>query len=357
MVSPGPNASELGAQRGVMTVAAQILGVGLTNACDLRCAHCYRSVGHDELSSSQVLAAVDAAPTRAVNFGTGESGLHPEFASLVRLLRARGIDSTVTTNGYSAAVLDDDTLSMLRDVEFSVDFPTEEAHDTARGPGNWTLIEKQMARCRELGVRTTIITVMMSNNYRALPALARLAFDRGALLRVNVYQAVRSDLFSLSYDQFWEGFRGLFAVADLVTCGEPILRAVLGMPKAEGSGCGAQTVRLTPRGAVVPCVYGGDSALGLDDLVRLGRAIGDEPAFQSLRVVPNACTACPQVETCGGGCPSRRAMRGTLDEPDVYCPFVRGDNVTFEGVRERMRTEAMPAKGASACTTIVKWRS
>jgi MoaA/NifB/PqqE/SkfB family radical SAM enzyme len=53
------------------------LGVGLTNACNLKCAHCYRADGVDELSLDQVLAAVEALPTRAVNFGTGENGLHP----------------------------------------------------------------------------------------------------------------------------------------------------------------------------------------------------------------------------------------------------------------------------------------
>ena len=339
-----------------METSAQILGVGLTNACNLGCAHCYRAVGRDELSVAQVLSAVDAAPTRAVNFGTGESALHPHFADLVRALRARGVEMTVTTNGYSAAALDDEVLSMLRDVEFSVDFPSQEAHDAARGPGNWALIAEQMARCRRLGVRTTIITVMMSTNHRALPELARLASERDALLRINVYQAVRTDLFSLTYDEFWAGWRALFEVADLVTCGEPILRAVLGIPKSEGSGCGASTVRLTPRGAVVPCVYGSDSTLVLDDLVRLGRNIHDEPAFSRLESIPSACVGCRHVETCGGGCPSRRALRETLDQPDVYCPFIRGDRVSLPLADARGRAQAPLAKGASACTTIVQLR-
>jgi radical SAM protein with 4Fe4S-binding SPASM domain len=301
-----------------------------------------------------VLAAVDALPTRAVNFGTGENGLHPRFADVVEALCSRGIAVTMTTNGLSARVLPDATLAKFRDVEFSIDYPSEVEHDAARGPGNWKLVEEQMARCRALGVGTCVVAVMMSTNYRALPALAKLAGERGALLRVNVYQAVRVDAFSLTFEQFWEGWRGLLAVTDLVACGEPLLRAVLGLPRMPGAGCGAETVRLTPRGAVVPCVYSEDAAMSLDDLRRLGpRVIGD-PLFESLRALPDACRTCPQVDTCRGGCASRRALKSGLARQDEFCPFVRGTPVELGPARIVGSGRSLP-KASSACTTIVRW--
>jgi radical SAM protein with 4Fe4S-binding SPASM domain len=330
------------------------LGVGLTNACNLGCKHCYRAVGSDQLDVSEVLRAVEALPTRAVNFGTGESGLHPEFARLVRELLDRGIAVTMTTNGLSAEALDDRTLARLRDVEFSVDYPTEAEHDAARGPGNWKLIEAQMERCRALGVSATLVSVLMSTNWHLLPELARLAASRGAYLRVNVYQAVRGDRFAPSYDEFWGGWRALLGEAKLVVCGEPIVRAVLGIERAPGAGCGVETVRITPRGAVVPCVYGGDQTLGVEDLVRLGAGVVDEETFRALRGVPDACRACPAVATCAGGCPSRRILRGGLDRPDEYCPFVRGEAITLP-LERAPEVRDMP-KAASACTTIVRGR-
>jgi radical SAM protein with 4Fe4S-binding SPASM domain len=331
------------------------LGVGLTNACNLSCAHCYRGTGTDALRAADVIAAVQALPTRAVNFGTGENGLHPDFASIVEELARRGVAVTMTTNGHSAVVLSDQTLALFKDVEFSIDYPSEEAHDAARGAGNWALIESQMARCRALGVGVTLVSVLMSTNYRAMAALARLAAMRGALLRVNVYQAVRGDAFSLSYEQFWDAFAALLAAGDLVACGEPVVRAVLGIPPTPGAGCGVETVRLTPRGSVVPCVYGGDAALGLSDLERLGAAIVEDASFRALDVIPNTCKACPQVATCRGGCASRRALRGGLEGYDQYCPFLLEREVPSLSKTDAASGEgAPPPKASSACTTIIR---
>lgn len=329
------------------------LGVGLTNACNLSCAHCYRDTGDDALGAEQVLAATRALPVRAVNFGTGENGLHPDFGAIVQDLAARGIAVTMTTNGHSAEVLRDDVLRLFEDVEFSIDYPNEGAHDAARGSGNWALIAAQMERCRLLGVGRTVVAVVMTSNHRAMPALARLAASRGALLRVNVYQAVQSDLFSLSYDQFWGAFADLLAAGEIVACGEPIVRAVLGLPRTPGAGCGVETIRLTPRGRIVPCVYGADAALGIADLEALGGAIADHPSFRAHEVVPRACEGCPELATCSGGCPSRRALRGALDQPDAYCPFVRGAPLPLER-RARAHDEALPPKASSACTTIIR---
>jgi radical SAM protein with 4Fe4S-binding SPASM domain len=335
-------------------MASFSLGVGLTNACNLKCAHCYRGQGDDRLQLDQVLRAVDSLPTSAVNFGTGENGLHPDFAAIVEALCARGVAVTMTTNGLSASVLPDQTLAKFRDVEFSIDYPSEGEHDAARGPGNWALIERQMARCRALGVSSCVVAVMMSTNYRALPDLAKLAHEREALLRVNVYQAVRGSAVSLTFDQFWEGWRRLLAVTEVIACGEPLLRAALGLARQPGAGCGAQTVRLTPRGAIVPCVYSADQALGLDQLERLGERVVQEPSFEALRSMPSACRTCPHVATCGGGCASRRVLRGGIEQPDEFCPYQRGGSFAVEPARVAQPGRVLP-KAASACTTIVRW--
>lgn len=326
------------------------LGVGFTNACDLRCGHCYRAAGVEQLCAEDVLRAVEALPTRAVNFGTGENGLHPEFPALVAELLRRGVRLTMTTNGHSAAVLPDALLARFCDVELSIDFPTRERHDAARTPGNWDLVEAQMQRCTRLGVQTTLVAVLMRSNARDMPALARLAAARGAALRVNVYQPVHDPALAPSFEEFWEAWRALLEVADLTTCGEPIVRAVLGLP-ASPAGCGTGTIRLSPRGQVLPCVYAPGGELALAELGRLGAAVVDHPSFRAMRQVPDACRSCPHLETCGGGCASRRRLRGGLDRPDEYCPFVRGARVQLDA---RVRGGRDMPKAASACTTILR---
>jgi radical SAM protein with 4Fe4S-binding SPASM domain len=326
------------------------VGLGLTNDCNLACAHCYRDTERvDHLSLSDVRRVADRLPIRAVNLGTGENALHPEFRAILRELRTRGIVTTLTSNGHSAAVMDDDELGSLRDLELSLDFPTEAEQDRWRGAGNWRLVLEQTARARRLGVAVTIVAVMMRTNHDRLPALARLAMAQGASFRVNVYQAVKTDAFSLSYDEFWSGFRLLLEAAPLAACTEPIVRAVLGVG-ARAGGCGSTTVRVTPRGEVLPCVYWPKRSLGLADLDTLGPSIVRSPAFTELDALPEFCGSCPLVDVCHGGCPSRRLLRGGLDRPDEFCPFVNGKPLPVLAAHAGSRREF--PKAGSACTTV-----
>src|ERR1700733_5599164 len=98
------------------------IGLGLTNDCNLTCAHCYRDTGRvDRLSLADVRRVCESVPVRWVNLGTGENGLHPEFHAILRYLRERGTTIALTSNGYSAAVLSDDELRAFADLEFSLD--------------------------------------------------------------------------------------------------------------------------------------------------------------------------------------------------------------------------------------------
>jgi len=326
------------------------VGIGLTNACNLACAHCYREVdGIDNLSLDDIETLCESLPVRAINLGTGENALHPQFKQIIRYLKDRDLKLTITSNGYSISQLSDEEVRYFHDVEFSLDFPTEREQDCFRGDGNWRLIEDQMERCRRLGASVTVTAVMMSTNYEKVAEIARVAGSRGAVLRVNAYQPVKSDAFTLSYEQFWEGYRRLFAETEIIICNEPIVRAVLGLGGSR-CGCGVETVRLSPRGEVQPCVYWPGKKLTLGDLRQLGAAITQSEPFAQTRVLPEFCRGCEFVETCAGGCPGRRLLRGRLDKPDEYCPFTRGEVIKLD---HRMAPSTDLPKGASACTTIV----
>ena len=326
------------------------VGLGLTNDCNLACAHCYRDTERvDRLSLADVRRVCDSLPIRAVNLGTGENALHPEFRAILHELHARGLVVTLTSNGYSTSVLDDEELRWLRDVEFSLDFATEPEQDAWRGAGNWRLVLGETERARRLGVAVTIVAVMMRTNYDGLPAIARVAAAHGAAFRVNVYQAVKTDAFSLTYDQFWTGFRLLLEACPLAVCSEPLVRAVLGLgPRAEG--CGCATVRVTPRGEVLPCVYWPKRALTLADLERLGPAVVRSAAFAELDTLPEGCRGCTLVDVCHGGCASRRLLRGGLELPDEFCPFVNGRALPDLPVHPGSARDF--PKAGSACTSV-----
>jgi len=326
------------------------VGLGLTNDCNLACAHCYRDTERvDRLSLADVRRVCDSLPIRAVNLGTGENGLHPEFRAILHELHARGLVVTLTSNGYSTSVLDDEELRWLRDVEFSLDFATEPEQDAWRGAGNWRLVLGETERARRLGVAVTIVAVMMRTNYDGLPAIARVAAAHGAAFRVNVYQAVKTDAFSLTYDQFWTGFRLLLEACPLAVCSEPLVRAVLGLG-ARAEGCGCATVRVTPRGEVLPCVYWPKRSLTLADLERLGPTVVRSAAFAELDTLPAGCRGCTLVDVCHGGCASRRLLRGGLELPDEFCPFVNGR--PLPGLPVHPGSARGFPKAGSACTSV-----
>jgi radical SAM protein with 4Fe4S-binding SPASM domain len=337
----------------IMTERRFALGLGLTNECNLACSFCYRDPTRlDRLSREQVRAVMKSLPVRSVNLGTGENGMHPDFAALVNYLRSEPIKLTITSNGYSIEALDDAEVTAFHDIEFSLDYPTEGEQDRQRGPGNWGLIHKQAARCRDLGVSVTFIAVMMRSNFDRLAKIAEIVKAYDAPLRINVYQSVRSEAFALTYDEYWQGFEALFARTDAIAIGEPLVRAMAGLPVGRG-GCGVATVRVTPRATVQPCVYWPGGGAPLDLLLDLGPDITNTVPFAEARGVPSACRNCGYVETCGGGCAGRRRLLHALDEPDPYCPVVRGGG---RKLKVQMATSRELPKLESACTTIVTAR-
>jgi MoaA/NifB/PqqE/SkfB family radical SAM enzyme len=213
------------------------IGVGLTNECNLRCPHCYRpDIVIDRLTLQDIQRVCDSIPVKSMNLGVGENGLHPDYHAILEFLATRGIVTSITSNGLSTEVLTDAELQRFRSVEFSLDFPTEQAHDAFRGQGNWRTVIKALERCASLSVPVTITSVMMRINYDKLPELACVAASLGANLRVNVYQPAKTDRFTVSYEQFWQGFRKLLASTQLVATTEPVLAAVLGIEGFAGPG-------------------------------------------------------------------------------------------------------------------------
>jgi MoaA/NifB/PqqE/SkfB family radical SAM enzyme len=322
------------------------IGIGLTNDCNLDCAHCYRPTDQlYHLTLEEIKTICQHLPVNAMGMGTGENSLHPQFLEIVGYLRGQGIKLTMASNGYSLNTIPEECLRAFHDVEVSIDFPTEQEQDLFRGRGNWRDVHAAMERCRGLGIEVSILATLMSTNYDKMDQLAWLARSLKVNLRVNAYQSVKTDHFCLSYEQFWEGYRRLFASSQLVSCSEPVVRAVLGK-RPVVSPCGSHSIRFTPQGHVIPCVYWPTRSLTIKDVPRLGEGILESIEFQRARQVPPSAKDCP----CQGGCSSRRALAGDLDQHDEYCPWVRGEVIHLE---VEMAPQKDLPRGKNVCTTIV----
>ena len=96
----------------------------------------------------------------------------------------------MTSNGFSVVAVPDKDLPAFKDLEFSLDYPTEAEQDKQCGAGNWALLHEQAARCKRLRVPVTFIAVMMQTNDDRLAEIAKIAKQYDAPLRINVYQSV-----------------------------------------------------------------------------------------------------------------------------------------------------------------------
>lgn len=325
------------------------VGIGLTNDCNLNCAHCYRDTqAIHSLSLAQVKMVCEALPVDGVGMGTGENALNPEFIPIVTYLSARGVRLNIASNGYSLTVVPESILKMFSDVEVSIDYPSEAGQDAQRGAGNWALVQRAIERCHNLGVEVSILATLMSTNFDKMDQLVALARSTGCNLRVNAYQAVKTDAFRLSYTQFWEGYRRLFSAGLVVACSEPVVRAVMGLPDVQ-SPCGRRSIRINPRGQVIPCVYWPaelTDGLEIPDLAQLGDAVLNEPAFRTARFAPPAAANC----ACRGGCASRRALNHQLDTHDDYCPWAKGESINLQW---KLAPTKDLMRSGNVCTTIV----
>ena len=335
------------------------VGIGLTNECNLACPHCYRpTLTQQRLSVGQVETILDNLEVGSVNLGVGENGVHPEYREMLGIFREREVKTAITSNGYSLAMLTDEELSGFHSVELSFDFPTKDEMDEFRGPGAWEMAIESLERCQRLGIPTSVAAVMMSTNHDRMGEVARFAFGLGSDLRVNVYQPVAGEEFTLSYEQFWRGFASLFAAGPVVVCSEPLVNAIMGLETTRGNPCGQRSIRALPAGTIAPCPYWPAAAGRVSHLADPERSIWDGREFEKSRQLPQACEPCRFVESCAGGCASRRALRDKLDEPDEYCPVVRGGEEEVARIQEMLRytlsdPEDVP-KAGNACTTVIK---
>jgi radical SAM protein with 4Fe4S-binding SPASM domain len=328
------------------------LGIGLTNNCNLNCAHCYRDQGHiHNLTLKDIEKINGNLDIYSVGFGTGENGLNPEYFDIIEYFHSHDIKLTLASNGYTLSITPDEKLKYFGDVEFSVDFPDQQRQDQFRGEGNWSTVMDGVKRCQKLGLRVSFLSVLMNVNYRDQCAIARLASSLGVDFRINVYQPMYTDEYMLTFDQYWDAFKLLFDQSEIISVTEPLVNTFSSINGLKGTPCGGNSMRVAPDRKLKSCVYWPESDLTIDDLVAKKQSVFDSPLFKQTHYTPRFCLDCEHVNNCGGGCAARRKLRGKFEEPDEFCPIYQGKKIHISG---QLSSAAKPLRTGSICTTIVR---
>ena len=160
----------------------------ITLRCDLACVHCGSRAGRarpDELTTAECLDLVDQMAdlgVREVTLIGGEAYLHDGWLDIVRALRRRGMQATMTTGGrgLTAERVAAAAEAGLQSVSVSID-GVEETHDRLRGVrGSYQSALSALQHLRAAGIAIAVNTQINRLSMPELPAILETIIAAGA---------------------------------------------------------------------------------------------------------------------------------------------------------------------------------
>jgi len=340
-----------------------------TNACNLRCKHCYQNAAHgrlpDELTLAEKLDLVDQMGEQylpMIALAGGEPTMSPDLLPVLRRCRQYGMHTSIATNGTTltprlAAQLAE---AGARYIEVSLDSVRPERHDAFRGQkGMWRrAVQGMRAVVAQEGLRLGIAMCVHRENYDEVEDMLRFAVDIGAevLAHFNFIpvgrgrQMAEADLTPAQRERLLQIFNRWMQSGriGIISTAPQLGRVCLAQAAADGCqacshagagsgvkarviakylgacGAGRTYVCIEPNGDITPCVYLPHRRLGN---IRRRRFIEifRENAFwevlcdRSRRL--HHCEVCTFKNYCGGCRARADAYFGVLNAGDPGCIF------------------------------------
>ena len=322
-----------------------IVSWNTTNACNLKCAHCYRDAGvkaEEELSTAEakkLLEGIFRAGFKIMIFSGGEPLLRPDIMELTAYAANLGLAVVFGTNG---TLITPEKAQVLKaagagGMGISLDSLEPERHDRLRGKtGAWQQAVEGMKNCREAGLPFQVHTTVMGWNEGELEAMTDFAVKLGARahhLFFLVPTGRGADLGGsvLTPEQHEAVLARIMKKQSAVdielkpTCAPQFIRiaAELGIQTRFRRGClaGLAYAVISPKGLVQPCAYlplylGDVHERPFDEIWR------DSDVLKKLRTLEYGgnCGRCRFKHGCGG-CRARAAVYsgGDYMAADPWC--------------------------------------
>lgn len=149
----------------------KMLNIYITNACNLRCTHCFMKSGtklKSELNLENwmnVLSDFKAFGGEYVTFSGGEPLMFKDFAEVLKHAHHIGLKVTVLTNGllWTEGMIED-LAPLIDEIQFSIDGANEKTNAVVRGKGNFDTVVEAVIKFSNLGVKTSVSTTFTYEN-------------------------------------------------------------------------------------------------------------------------------------------------------------------------------------------------
>jgi selenobiotic family peptide radical SAM maturase len=324
-----------------MNAASFTLQWHITQACDLNCRHCYDRSERSPLGFEKALDILDQMydfcrdryVRGVISFTGGNPLLYPRFIDLYREARDRGFSIAILGNPAPKRIIEELLLIQMPDF-IQVSLEGLEAHnDSIRGAGHFKSTMLFLKDMRALGVYTTVMLTLTSENIDQVIPLGmhlqdmtdNFTFNRlslsgeGATLALPDRRGYRAFL-----EQYMDAAENypVFGLKDSLINISRFRRGLPSFGGCTGYGCGAafNFLALLPDGEAHACRKF-PSLIGNINRQRLS-GIYDSEAARSYRAGPSVCRDCPIRPGCGGCLASAYSFGLDLfKDKDPFCFF------------------------------------
>ena len=174
-----------------------IVGLGITNACNLNCKLCGASSGEalpNELTTSEakyIISNLEEAGVIHLSFGGGEPLVRDDIFELAFYASKRIKSVGIVSNGFVI----DKTLALkirdsgVRQVMISLDGHNAKTHDENRGNGSYDRVIAALNHVRDANIRARISFTISRNNFNQLKEIIRLSEKLDVSLNVQEFFA------------------------------------------------------------------------------------------------------------------------------------------------------------------------
>jgi radical SAM protein with 4Fe4S-binding SPASM domain len=282
------------------------LELQITDACNLRCKHCYiGEPSRHELTPEQirnVLVGFQQMQGLRVLLSGGEPLLHSRFDEINEMLPDFFLRKVLFTNGV---LLKKEVLSALKvnEIQVSID-GLEAAHDSIRGAGMFSRALQAIRHALDAGFDVSVSTMVHRNNLADFDGMEKLFKHMGVKDWTVDVPCTAGRLNEHREFLIKPGEGGKFLGYGY---GGGIHAS------AQGFGCGLHLLAVLADGKLAKCTFYGDQAVGtIDD--------GLADAWRKAKPVllKELTCACEYLEVCRGGCRYRAELMEGKGGKDLY---------------------------------------
>lgn len=287
------------------------LELQITNACNLRCKHCY--IGNASGTHlpppiiRNVLREFEKMQGLRVLITGGEPLLHPSFEEINEMLPDFALRKVLFTNGV---LLRNGTLKKLKvhEIQVSID-GLERAHDALRGAGTYERSLNAVRQALDAGYAVSVSTMVHAANLGDFDEMERQFNEMGIKEWTVDVPCITGRL------REHAGFQVL------PEQGGKYLGYSYGggmHSRGQGFGCGQHLMAVMPDGRAAKCTFFGDRAVGS---VQEEGVVSCWGRIRPVRLEDLSCD-CEFVSVCRGGCRYRAELLGSRTGKDLYrCSF------------------------------------